>query len=356
MNISKEFAINAGTSATIGNILVLHSTDDINATARNGATYEHREWKNIRTFVHFFVDDGDTVYQVGTPGYKAWGAGNVNAYALIQIELCEFTDRARSLKAYKNLIVLVKMLCKQYGIPLTLDDSNRTAGIKSHAWCSQNYGGSDHMDPYPWLNTLGISKAQLLADIKGATATAPSNPSPRVPATPSTGIGANLTNKATYQKTDSAVNVRTAQSTKSAIIKTLPKGTTFTSNRYADGENVDGHAYKWFEVNGSGWVYGGLITPVAKPASFEQIKVDGFAGSKTFFRTQQVLGVPADGKAGPQTWSAIQKAVGARVDGKPGYDTYSHMQRHFGTPVDGKISSPSMMVKAWQTALNQNKF
>jgi len=350
--INKEFAINANTSKTVGNLLIVHSTDDVDATARNGAIYENRVWQSAQTFVHFFVDD-TSIYQVGTPGYKAWGAGNVNKYAPVQIELCEFSDRARSIKAYKNFIALVKQMAARFGIPLTLDDANKTAGIKSHAWCSKNYGGSDHLDPYPWLNSIGISKAQFEADIKGAKITAPTT---SVPKKSSSNVGANLTNKTTYQKTDAVVNVRRSQTTKSDVIRTLAQDTVFKSGRYADGENVDGHAYKWFEVNGSGWVYGGLITPVAKPASFEQIKVDGYWGNATTRRIQQVLGVTADGLVGPNTYRAIQKAVGVTADGIIGPNTIKAMQRRFGTGVDGRISKPSAMIKAMQSRLNQNKF
>jgi N-acetylmuramoyl-L-alanine amidase CwlA len=168
VTINKSLAINAGTAATVGKIIVLHSTDDMDATAANMATYEHRVWHSAQTFVHFGVDDKGA-YQVGTPGHVAWGAGNVNRYAPVQLELCEFSDRTRALKAYRNWVALAAAMAKQYGVPKTLDDGDRTAGFKSHLWCSQNYGGSDHGDPYSYLTSIGISKAQLAKDLGAAT-------------------------------------------------------------------------------------------------------------------------------------------------------------------------------------------
>lgn len=168
VTINKSLAINAGTAATVGKIIVLHSTDDMEATAANMATYEHRVWHSAKTFVHFGVDDKGA-YQIGTPGHVAWGAGNVNRYAPVQLELCEFSDRTRALKAYRNWVALAAAMAKQYGVPKTLDDGDRTAGFKSHLWCSQNYGGSDHGDPYPYLTSIGISKAQLTKDLGAAT-------------------------------------------------------------------------------------------------------------------------------------------------------------------------------------------
>lgn len=165
LTISKEFAINPGTAATSGRILVLHSTATPNAPAKNIASYEHREWKSAETFVHFAVDD-TMAYQIGTPGRKAWGAGNVNSKAPVQIELCEFSDKKKAMNAYKNFIALARLMAGKYGIPLTLDDGNKTAGCKSHRWCSRNYGGSDHSDPYQYLPSIGISQAQFAADLK----------------------------------------------------------------------------------------------------------------------------------------------------------------------------------------------
>lgn len=164
---------------TVGNILVAHETATPNAPAKNIAAYEHNGgYKSA--YVHFAVDDKGA-YQIGTPGYRVWGAGSVNSYAPVQIELCNFTDKAKGLKAYANYIALIREYAGYWKIPLTLDDSNKTDGVKSHLWCSKNYGGSDHTDPYGYLAQLGISKAQFAKDIKNGINNKPApkpNPKP----------------------------------------------------------------------------------------------------------------------------------------------------------------------------------
>jgi len=240
LKINKSLAINAGTSRATGRIIVLHSTDDMEATAKDMATYEHRVWRTAETFVHFGVDDKD-IYQVGTPGYKAWGAGNVNKYAPVQIELCEFADKARALKAYKRWIELAVSMAKAYDVPLTLDDSAKTAGFKSHLWCSQNYGGSDHGDPYPYLKTLGISKAQLAADLKAGHAAATvttAEPVKETTAKP-TGKGGTYTFTVT-------TNVRTAPSMSAGVVATYKPGQTVS---YSGTVEADG--YTWMKYVGA---------------------------------------------------------------------------------------------------------
>ena len=146
----------------------MHSTANPDSTAWGNAHNSHARWRESLVFVHYFVDD-EEVYQSAPPGYKAWGAGNVNPYSPVQIELCEFSDHARALKAYHKMIDLIKELAPQYGCPLTIDDSNRNAGVKSHDWCRINYGGTDHTDPWRYLKSIGITKAQVAADLAGET-------------------------------------------------------------------------------------------------------------------------------------------------------------------------------------------
>ncbi|MHC5249803.1 LysM peptidoglycan-binding domain-containing protein [Enterococcus sp. LJL90] len=90
--------------------------------------------------------------------------------------------------------------------------------------------------------------------------------------------------------------------------------------------------------------------------SSHQIAVDGYWGSATTRRIQQVLGVTVDGIKGPETYKAIQWKVGTTADGIIGPNTIRAMQKYFGTVQDGIISEPSLMVKAMQTRLNQNTF
>ena len=119
VSIKTDYVINPGTAKTVGHILVIHATADNGATAANIAAYEHRTWKSA--FVHYAVDDKGA-YQIGKPGYKAYGTGNVNRYAPVQIELCQFTDKTRARKAYSNFVALVKQMAAKHGIPASYID------------------------------------------------------------------------------------------------------------------------------------------------------------------------------------------------------------------------------------------
>lgn len=180
-----------------GKVAIAHSTATPNASAKNLATFEKRTWQNA--YVHYGVDDIGA-WAVGQEGYQAWGAmPTANRLSPLQVELCEFDDRNRALKAYVNYVKLLHDRCIALGIPLTLDDASNT-GIKTHAWVSKNWEG-DHTDPYGYLSKIGINKAQFAADLKSGTvngnpapAPTPSKPSkPSKPAKPSKTPTVNVT-------------------------------------------------------------------------------------------------------------------------------------------------------------------
>ena len=177
VTINKTYALSGseGSQAkATGKIAVLHSTATPEATAKNLAQFEKRTYNNA--YVHFGVDDVGA-YQVGTPGFVAWGAGpKVNSLSPLQIELCEFANKTRALKAYNNYIDLARQYAKMYGIPFTLD-SNAMSGFKTHDWVSRNLGGTDHTDPYAYLAKIGISKAQFARDLANGVGKAPVTPS-----------------------------------------------------------------------------------------------------------------------------------------------------------------------------------
>jgi hypothetical protein len=296
VSINTSLAINAGTSRTIGKVIVLHSTDDLEATAKNMATFEHRVWRSAQTFVHYGVDD-QGAYQVGQPGYVAWGAGNINRYAPVQIELCEFSNRDRAMKAYRNWIELAVTMADKFGVPRTLDDGNKTAGFKTHLWASRTYGGSDHGDPYPWLTKLGISKAQLAADLKAG--------------------------KTAAIKTPTAPASQPAAKSSNGIAVDGYWGKDLTRRlQQLYGTPVDGIVSSQWDWGNPGLTFGWqFVTP--------SYKVKG-----------SIL---------------ISKMQGGG-DGKCGPDTIKRWQRIAGTPVDGKVSSGgSLLVKYMQRCVNAGK-
>lgn len=170
ISINKSCALGdsegSSTRVTKGSMIIAHSTANPNTSAKNNAIYEKRTWNNA--YVHFIVDDTG-IYQVGEPGYVAWGCGPIGNYlAPVQIELCEFTDKAKARRAYERYVALIKWAIKKYGCERSLNSANRKSGVKTHSWVSQHLGGTDHTDPVQYLKSIGVSMAQFEKDIKGA--------------------------------------------------------------------------------------------------------------------------------------------------------------------------------------------
>lgn len=68
---------------------------------------------------------------------------------------------------YRLYIELLRNLADEAGLPKTLD-SDALEGIKSHEYCTNNQPNnfSDHVDPYPYLASWGISRSQFKHDIE----------------------------------------------------------------------------------------------------------------------------------------------------------------------------------------------
>lgn len=164
------------------NIIVLHDVGNPGTSGLNNAKNAKNNYTPGREYVTFYID-GETVYEVGTEGYVAWGAGSwANDNAVVQIEIDNSKDKNHFKKSYKTFIDLTRDMAKKYDIDLDLD-LNNDWGIKSHKWISDNKWG-DHQDPYDYLKSMGISKAQLAKDLKNGISSAPSTPNK-----PSSGYG-----------------------------------------------------------------------------------------------------------------------------------------------------------------------
>lgn len=167
MKINNEFNLGANEGSDVkaqNYFIIIHETANPTATGRNEATYMKRNWRNAYTTD--VIGDGGIDYRIGEWGYVSWGALNANPYAPVQIELQHTTDPTLFKKNYEAYIELIRKACDTFNIPKTLDTSGKwTKGVKSHKWCSENFGG-DHTDPYSYLAKMGISKTQLEKDIK----------------------------------------------------------------------------------------------------------------------------------------------------------------------------------------------
>lgn len=160
---------------TTGQMIVVHSTANIGASAENNASFEKRTWKTNEAYVHFIAGDG-VVYAVGATGYQAWGAGGTaNALAPVQIEMEETNDHAKFLRIVQTTAELIRDMAKKYHVPLVLNGSG-SKGIKTHRWCAQHWGETDHTDPETYFSRMGYSDAKFAKVIAGASATAKAKP------------------------------------------------------------------------------------------------------------------------------------------------------------------------------------
>jgi len=165
--VNNDYALssNQGSSLrTSNNVIIAHATA-VYAPAKNVATYEKRTWYSNGAYVQYIVGDGGKIYRVGTEGYQAWGAGSwANANAPVQVELAQTYNQAKFHKDYVTYVSLLRSSAIKYGIPTTVDSST-WRGVKSHLWITNNVWG-DHTDPYGYLASNGITKAQFVHDIK----------------------------------------------------------------------------------------------------------------------------------------------------------------------------------------------
>ncbi|WEV42937.1 peptidoglycan recognition family protein [Lactobacillus sp. ESL0684] len=169
MKINKKYALanNEGSSHIASrNFIIAHSTATPNGEAWAVAHNMKSTINSAETYVQFIVDD-KSIYQVGEPGYDAWGAGSpANSMSPVQIELCEFDDKKRAIKAYQNYIELIRQMADKYGITKELDTSSKK-GVKTHNWVVKNgYSNTNHVDPYQYLPKIGISKSQFAHYVK----------------------------------------------------------------------------------------------------------------------------------------------------------------------------------------------
>lgn len=92
--------------------ITVHNTDNWDTSAKNN----HKYMSNInksgerKASWHFTVDDIE-IYQAQSTNYKCLHAGNSTGNnTSIGIEICQFRDSNKQLKAYRNAIELIKVL------------------------------------------------------------------------------------------------------------------------------------------------------------------------------------------------------------------------------------------------------
>ena len=144
-----------------------HSTGNKNSTAQNEADYHMRRPVESGFFSH--VVGNGRVMQVGPVNngcYDVGGGWNYETYAAVEL-IESHSTKEEFMEDYRLYIELLRNLADEAGLPKTLD-SDALEGIKSHEYCTNNQPNnfSDHVDPYPYLASRGISREQFKHDIE----------------------------------------------------------------------------------------------------------------------------------------------------------------------------------------------
>lgn len=144
-----------------------HSTGNKNSTAQNEADYHMRRPVESGFFSH--VVGNGRVMQVGpvnNGAYDVGGGWNYETYAAVEL-IESHSTKEEFMEDYRLYIELLRNLADEAGLPKTLD-SDDLEGIKSHEYCTNNQPNnfSDHVDPYPYLASWGISREQFKHDIE----------------------------------------------------------------------------------------------------------------------------------------------------------------------------------------------
>ncbi|WP_208422190.1 SH3 domain-containing protein [Latilactobacillus fragifolii] len=175
-----QLGINEGSSQRTNNRIIIAHETGTTAPAVNNAAFMKRTWNTNYAYTQYVVGDGGKVYRVGADGYVSWGAGTWgNANAPVQVELARTTNDAQFKVDYAVYVNLLRDSANKFGISTNLDTGY---GIVTHKWITDNVWG-DHQDPYGYLASHGITKAQFAQDLKtglpengSGTNTTPINP------------------------------------------------------------------------------------------------------------------------------------------------------------------------------------
>lgn len=123
--------------------LAVHSTANPGATAANHVSY----WSNNPTYAVHAVSDWKEAYHTVPWNRLCYQVGNGNS-TCIGIEICEATneqDFMRGMEIAREAILEM----------LNMNGWDIDTCVRSHKWFTENYGGSDHTDPIPYLNKWG---------------------------------------------------------------------------------------------------------------------------------------------------------------------------------------------------------
>jgi len=135
--------------------VVIHETATPGATAQNEATYFNREWKNIYTYVHAFVDNNQ-ILNIKNTDYTTWGAGPTANAKFINVELCEVVTTDAFARSVANQAYYTASKLDQYNFPFTPGVT-----VMSHDAVSKKWHETTHTDPVGYFAKWGYSMDQF---------------------------------------------------------------------------------------------------------------------------------------------------------------------------------------------------
>ncbi|KRO00332.1 N-acetylmuramoyl-L-alanine amidase family protein [Companilactobacillus kimchiensis] len=135
--------------------VVIHETATPGATAQNEATYFNREWSNIYTYVHAFVDNNE-ILNIKNTDYTVWGAGPTANAKFVQVELCEVSTTDAFARSVANQAFYTASKLVQYNLPFTPGVT-----VMSHNDVSKKWGETTHTDPVGYFANWGYSMDQF---------------------------------------------------------------------------------------------------------------------------------------------------------------------------------------------------
>lgn len=145
--------------------LTAHDTGNINTTARQNVNYFKNSADEMSASAHVFIDDVEIIECIPTDE-KAWGVWyskdydnkkygvDANDYS-IQVELCYFTDKEKTMKAYRKYVDYFVDKCKTYNL-------NPYVFISGHFQLDPER----KTDPMNAFKIIGISFETFLDDVK----------------------------------------------------------------------------------------------------------------------------------------------------------------------------------------------
>ncbi|MCS6109293.1 N-acetylmuramoyl-L-alanine amidase, partial [Clostridium botulinum] len=135
--------------------VVIHETATPGATAQNEATYFNREWSNMYSYVHAFVDANE-ILNIKNTDYAVWGAGPTANAKFVQVELCEVSTTDAFARSVANQAYYTASKLVQYNLPFTPGVT-----VMSHNDARIKWGETSHTDPVGYFAKWGYSMDQF---------------------------------------------------------------------------------------------------------------------------------------------------------------------------------------------------